>query len=255
MPLLLRLTLLFIAARPSPGAAARKTPVYHAISAWAHARKLVLDHAGSAVRLKAIKPHCYDGVELTLRGHGAKANGKDGLDCGDAERFELFGYERDGASAVWLVTFDSAYSSNIAAYVLKDGKLRPDARTSAALPTARDLLPKTLDADSEEMQRTLRSIEAHYYLDESGLRAELDPKQLDALCGRHNLGFELCKSGTPRVIVLKWNKAAGAFETDAEATVAAATRAATPVTVANAGADGEIAETAEADAPRLRPLE
>ena len=243
-----------------PGTLPAKKPVDHAIEAWARTRKLYLEHAGRRVIFKAAKSHCYDGVELQLGKYSAKAFGKDGHDCSEPERFELAGFVRPDAPPVWLVTFDSAYGSNVAAYILKDGKLRPDA--SVSVPTASDLLPAELKTagENDAVQTALRTIEPHYYLDEKGVRAELEAKQLDQLCALHgaaeNRAPDVCGSNAPRVIVKKWNSKIGAFEDDP-----IATKSATEAAIAHASATlkavprRDPTPAAEEDTtPKRRPL-
>jgi hypothetical protein len=181
-----------------------------------------LEQEGSRFTLKSTKDHCYHDVAIELSPYSATAMGKDGHDCTDDERFQMVGFKRPDGSNVWIVTFDSVYGSNIAAYTLKDGKLRQDKTLSDAMPSAATLIPAELQSDDPAAQKTMTSIEPHFYLDDKGLRAQVDAKQVAKLC---TIAQQTKGCATPRVVVLKWNKKTGAFEADAAATASALTAA------------------------------
>jgi hypothetical protein len=242
MHLLLTLAVLF------GSSASLKKPVHEALEAWARTRKLYLEKEGAKLRLKATKSDCYHGVEVALAPYSAKASGRDGHDCTEPERFEMAGFTRPSAPPVWVVTFDSVYGSNIAAYVVHGRKLR--AEKSISLPTAADLL-RTDALQHEDAQKALRSVEPHYYLTEKGLRAELDSKDVRQLCALQNLDPDACRREIRRFFVLAWNPKTSEFEADEEATAHAnASAPADPAPSAVATPEQEQ----DPSTPRRRPL-
>lgn len=197
MPLMLALALL----------GATKTPLRDAIQAWALSRKLSLESTGKNVRVKATNGHCYHGVTIELAGRTAKATGKDGPECAETERFEMVGFERKEEPTLWLVAFDSVFSSTIGAYDMQSGKLVLDQDMTARLPSADTMLPAAL-----------RSLAPHYHLDEKGVRAEIDRKELRRVCGTMKTPPEPCKAAAPPIVVVRWDADDGRFVEDKVAT-------------------------------------